>query len=106
MTPGFKQQSVIFPYFNRESTLLVQTIHCVTFILLFPQINKVYLGNDSQGRGCGIFVEEIEVHCADEDPVIFPCRCWLAEDEGDGKTARILVPGETIQPQLDSKPNL
>lgn len=85
---------------------MVQTIHCVTFILLFPQINKVYLGNDSQGRGCGIFVEEIEVHCADEDAVIFPCRCWLAEDEGDGKTARILVPGETIQPQLDSKPNL
>ena len=106
MTPGFKQQSVIFSYFNQESTLLVQTIHCVTFILLFPQINKVYLGNDSQGRGRGIFVEEIEVHCADEDPVIFPCRCWLAEDEGDGKTARILVPGETIQPQLDSKPNL
>lgn len=66
------------------------------------KINKVYLGNDSQGRGRGIFVEEIEVHCADEDPVIFPCRCWLAEDEGDGKTARILVPGETIQPQLDS----
>ena len=81
--------------------------HSLCYVhLLFPQINKVYLGNDSQGRGRGIFVEEIEVHCADEDPVIFPCRCWLAEDEGDGKTARILVPGETIQPQLDSKPNL
>ena len=50
-------------------------------------------------------MEEIEVQCADEEPVIFPCRCWLAEDEGDGKTARVLVPGETIQPQLDSKEN-
>ncbi|XP_078368600.1 lipoxygenase homology domain-containing protein 1-like isoform X2 [Oculina patagonica] len=66
------------------------------------KINKVYLGNDSHGRGRGIFVEEIEVQCADEEPVLFPCRCWLAEDEGDGKTARVLVPGETIQPQLDS----
>ena len=48
-------------------------------------------------------MEEIEIQCLDEDPVIFPCRCWLAEDEGDGKTARVLVPGETIQPQLGSK---
>ena len=48
-------------------------------------------------------MEEIEIQCVDEDPVIFPCRCWLAEDEGDGKTARVLVPGETIQPQLGSK---
>lgn len=75
----------------------------MAFVLLFTQINKVYLGNDSHGRGRGIFVEEIEVQCADEEPVLFPCRCWLAEDEGDGKTARVLVPGETIQPQLDSK---
>ena len=74
-----------------------------TFILFHPQINKVFLGNDSHGRGHGIFVEEIEVQSADEDPVIFPCRCWLAEDEGDGKTARVLVPGETNQPQQDSK---
>ena len=73
------------------------------FVLLHTQINKVFLGNDSHGRGRGIFVEEIEVQCAGEDPVIFPSRCWLAEDEGDGKTARVLVPGETIQPQLDSK---
>ena len=78
----------------------------IKFVLSYPQINKVYLGNDSHGRGRGVFVEEIEVQCADEEPVIFPCRCWLAEDEGDGKTARVLVPGETIQPQLDSKKNL
>ena len=63
----------------------------------------MFLGNDSHGPGLGVFVEEIEVQCVDEDPVIFPCRCWLAEDEGDGKTARVLVPGETIQPQLGSK---
>lgn len=66
------------------------------------KINKVYLGNDSRGHRQGVFVEEIEIRFADEEPVIFPCRCWLAEDEGDGKTARVLVPGETIQPQLDS----
>lgn len=84
--------------------IIIFLVSSVTpFVLLHTQINKVFLGNDSHGRGRGIFVEEIEVQCADEDPVIFPCRCWLAEDEGDGKTARVLVPGETIQPQLDSK---
>ena len=25
------------------------------------------------------------------------------EGEGDGKTARVLIPGETVHPQLDSK---
>ena len=48
-------------------------------------------------------MEEVEVLAPGEEPVIFPCRCWLAEDEGDGKTVRVLVPGETVQPQLDSK---
>ncbi|XP_022806964.1 lipoxygenase homology domain-containing protein 1-like isoform X2 [Stylophora pistillata] len=66
------------------------------------KINKVFLGSDNQGSGRGIYVEEIEVQSTGEDPVIFPCRCWLAEDEGDGKTARVLIPGETIYPQLDS----
>ncbi|XP_058971580.2 lipoxygenase homology domain-containing protein 1 isoform X1 [Pocillopora verrucosa] len=66
------------------------------------KINKVFLGSDAHGSGRGIYVEEIEVQSTGEDPVIFPCRCWLAEDEGDGKTARVLTPGETIHPQLDS----
>lgn len=38
-----------------------------------------------------------------EEPLVFPSRCWLAEDEGDGLAVRVLKPGETIQPTYDSK---
>ena len=48
-------------------------------------------------------MEEIEVAAPNEEAVIFPCRCWLAEDEGDGKTARDLEPGETVNPPYDSE---
>ena len=48
-------------------------------------------------------MEEVEVAAPNEEPVIFPCRCWLAEDEGDGKSSRVLQPGETVQPPYDSK---
>ena len=48
-------------------------------------------------------MEEIEVAAPSEEAVIFPCRCWLAEDEGDGKTARVLEPGETVNPPYDSE---
>ena len=90
---------------KRAWTLLVYVFLSTVNIYFpwHPQINKVFLGNDSHGRGRGIYVEEIEVQSTGEDPVIFPCSCWLAEDEGDGKTARVLIPGETIHPQLDSK---
>jgi len=30
----------------------------------------------------------------------------LAEDEGDGKSSRVLQPGETVQPPYDSKPSV
>ena len=48
-------------------------------------------------------MEEVEVAAPNEEPSIFPCRCWLAEDEGDGKSSRVLQPGETVQPPYDSK---
>lgn len=35
--------------------------------------------------------------------MIFPCRCWLAENEDDGKTSRVIVPGESITQPYDSK---
>ena len=37
------------------------------------------------------------------EPVIFPCRCWLAEDKDDGKLDRVLIPGESLAPPPDSK---
>ena len=34
--------------------------------------------------GHGVFVEEVEITAPKGPPVVFPCRCWLAEDEDDG----------------------
>ncbi len=67
------------------------------------QVQKVHIGHDSKGRNKGVFVEEIEVTAPDAPKVIFPCRCWLAENEDDGKTARVIVPGESITQPYDSK---
>ena len=69
----------------------------------YIQIEKISLGNESRGPGHGVYVEEVEVAAPNEEPAIFPCRCWLAEDEGDGKSSRVLQPGETVQPPYDSK---
>lgn len=67
------------------------------------QVQKVHIGHDSKGRNKGVFVEEIEVTAPDAPKVIFPCRCWLAENEDDGKTARVIVPGESVTQPYDSK---
>lgn len=72
------------------------------FCRLF-QVEKISIGNDSRGPGHGVFVEEIEVAAPSEEAVVFPCRCWLAEDEGDGKSTRVLQPGETVSPPYDSE---
>ena len=48
-------------------------------------------------------MEEIEVTAPDAPKVIFPCRCWLAENEDDGKTSRVIVPGESITQPYDSE---
>ena len=39
----------------------------------------------------------------DAPKVIFPCRCWLAENEDDGKTSRVIVPGESLTHPYDSE---
>jgi len=50
-----------------------------------------------------VFVEEVEITAPQGAPVVFPCRCWLAEDEDDGQTTRVLVPGQSLMSQYDSK---
>ena len=62
------------------------------------------LGQERTGRGGGrLFVEEIEVAAARGEPVVFPCRCWVTEDDPNAKSGRILTPGETVTPEYDSK---
>jgi len=55
-------------------------------------VERIRVGHDSHGKGKGIFLDEIEVIPDDEEPMFFPCSCWLAEDFGDGKIEREIYP--------------
>ena len=72
-------------------------------ICLFLKIQKIHIGHGNRGPGRGLFVEEIEVIAEQGEPVMFPCRCWLAEDKGDGNLDRVLLPGETLEPLPESE---
>lgn len=61
------------------------------------QIEKIRLGQDSRGYGKGLFVDSVTVLPVDDDPVSFPCACWLAEDVWDSKTERELLPGVAVK---------
>lgn len=67
------------------------------------QVRSISLGQDGVTPNQGVFVEEVEITAPKGAPVVFPCRCWLAEDEDDGKTTRVLVPGESLTSRYDSK---
>ncbi|KAK3753030.1 hypothetical protein QZH41_014996, partial [Actinostola sp. cb2023] len=60
------------------------------------QIHSATIGHDSPGPDKGVFIEEFDISAPAEKPVVFPCRCWLAEDVDDGETERTLRPGETL----------
>lgn len=55
-------------------------------------MERIRVGHDSHGKGKGIFLDEIEVIPDDEEPMFFPCSCWLAEDFSDGKIEREIYP--------------
>ena len=74
-----------------------------TLFHLFLQVRNISLGQDGLSPNHGVFVEEVEVTAPRGSPVVFPCRCWLAEDEDDGQTTRVLVPGESLTSRYDSK---
>lgn len=67
------------------------------------QIRNISLGQDGFSPNQGVFVEEVEIKAPQGPAVVFPCRCWLAEDEDDGQTTRVLVPGQSLTSRYDSK---
>lgn len=69
------------------------------------QVRNISMGCDGASPNQGVFVEEVEVTAPSGPPVVFPSRCWLAEDEDDGQTTRVLVPGQSLTSQYDSKEN-
>ena len=61
------------------------------------------VGHESPGPDKGVFLEELEISAPGEKPVLFPSRCWLAEDVDDGEIERTLLPGETLTFPYESK---
>ena len=77
-------------------------IQTETFIDEF-QVRNISMGQEGLSPNQGVFVEEVEVTAPEGPSVVFPCRCWLAEDEDDGQTTRVLVPGQSLTSEYDSK---
>ena len=64
------------------------------------QVDRIKLSHDHTGYGSGFYVEEVEVEVpVRQDRIKFPCRCWLAQDQDDGKIEREM----TAQTQLPSE---
>ncbi|XP_074616097.1 uncharacterized protein LOC141875648 isoform X1 [Acropora palmata] len=70
------------------------------------KIERLRIGHDSKGGGKGIFVEEVEVAPAEGNHAIFPCYCWLAEEKGDNKMERDILPGEPRPPRPNTSYHL
>ncbi|KAJ8306150.1 hypothetical protein KUTeg_016695 [Tegillarca granosa] len=57
-------------------------------------LTNVEIGHNSKGHGAGIFIDNVVVVEKDSSKAftqhVFPCRTWLDDREGDGKTWRNL----------------
>lgn len=57
-------------------------------------LTSVEIGHNSKGHGAGIFIDNVVVVERDGTKAftqhVFPCRTWLDDREGDGKTWRNL----------------
>uniref|UniRef100_A0A383W527 PLAT domain-containing protein n=1 Tax=Tetradesmus obliquus TaxID=3088 RepID=A0A383W527_TETOB len=71
-----------------------------SFTLTLPldlgQLQRLRIGHDSKGSLPRWHLGHVVVTKKDGSmapPVTFPCGAWFAKDEGDGATARVLLPG-------------
>uniref|UniRef100_A0A3Q2Z1R5 Lipoxygenase homology PLAT domains 1 n=1 Tax=Hippocampus comes TaxID=109280 RepID=A0A3Q2Z1R5_HIPCM len=54
------------------------------------QVFKIRIRHDNSMIGADWFLDQVEVLDVDTEEVyIFPCKCWLAKDRGDGLTVRL-----------------
>ena len=76
-------------------------------MLVSNQVEKVRVGHDAHGPGLGWYLDELSVTVPSRDEqVVFPCHCWLAEDQGDGKLERELssTQGKSCKNDLSAIP--
>ncbi|KAI2661945.1 Lipoxygenase homology domain-containing protein 1 [Labeo rohita] len=58
-------------------------------------VNKVRIGHDGRGGGCGWFLDKVVIReegQAESQAVEFPCNRWFDRNEDDGQIVRELVP--------------
>ena len=87
--PPFKYPRSAPAFTSVTAVLFLKTNTRQRFVLY--QVEKVRVGHDAHGPGLGWYLEELSVTVPSRDEhVVFPCHCWLAEDQGDGKLEREL----------------
>jgi hypothetical protein len=71
---------------------------------LIAPITKLIVGHDNSGPSPGWFLNRVEVECASVGlKQVFPCDRWLARDEDDGKTERVLKEASSLRDVRKSK---
>ena len=109
---NYSPLDILFYVGHFPKTITTDSIQCSISIIQYFckrkffvefQVRNISMGQDGVSPNQGVFVEEVEVTAPSGPAVVFPCRCWLAEDEDDGQTTRVLVPGQSLTSRYDSK---
>ena len=55
-------------------------------------LTHIEIGHDRKGHGAGLYIDKVIISEKDhtDKEYVFPCRSWLDDREGDGKTWRTL----------------
>ncbi|XP_069127319.1 uncharacterized protein [Argopecten irradians] len=84
-------------YHSKSNSQTLQRGKIDTFLfeaVALDELTHIELGHDYKGHGAGVFIDQVTVTETDgPSPTrlyVFPCRRWLDQREGDGKTWRTL----------------
>ncbi len=78
-------------------------LHVMSPLMLSP-VNKLIVGHDNTGANPGWFLSRVDVECASAGmKQVFPCERWLARDEDDGKTERVLKENTSLREMHEAK---
>jgi lipoxygenase homology domain-containing protein 1 len=65
---------------------------------MLSPLSEILIGHDNTGAGPGWFLDKIEIECHSIGlKQVFPCKKWLAKDEGDGRIERILKENTSLR---------
>ncbi|XP_021373395.1 lipoxygenase homology domain-containing protein 1-like isoform X2 [Mizuhopecten yessoensis] len=84
-------------YHSKSNSQPLQRGQVDTFLfeaVALDNLTHIEIGHDTKGHGAGLFIDQVTVSETDgPSPTslyVFPCRRWLDQREGDGRTWRTL----------------